>query len=336
MSLRLESHLQFLFQFPPFPIIQFDLPFEGLLSVLILLFILVILLFSFTLVDHNSLVRVLASHFLLLLLYDDLFSKRCQTIHRHFELLVKFDFIVLTRSDPSLCCDNTRVVISVCICGQNSVTVPLLLRITVFLNVTTLSFTFGFILLSKLFHPGLYFGLCLLLVRLLLYLLLVWHIHIFCPDDFANLFFRYIAVFLVMFWEPLLFLLNELIDSVFNDFFLDEVLSFDLLLVQFANFVVIVFLFHKSLEALIKLVLPSKNVCEVLSCFSFRQHGIHTLSVLSEVLLLLVFTCINHMHISLILVVCFKVEFNFFGFLCSFLFCTLVDDYCNLPVICKE
>ena len=76
------------------------------------------------------------------------------------------------------------------------------------------------------------------------------------------------AVFLVMVWEPLLLFLNELINCVIDDFLLNEVLSFDLLLIQLTDFVVIVLLFHECLKAFIELVLPRENVCEVLPCLS--------------------------------------------------------------------
>ena len=144
VSLSFESHFQLLLQFPPLPILLFDLPFECLLTLRFLSVVLVILLFGFSLGDLHPLVWVLASHFLLLFLHDDFLGQGSQAIHRHSELLVKLDLVVLAWLDPALGRDNPWMVIGVRICGKNSVAVPLFLRITVFFNIATLGFALGF------------------------------------------------------------------------------------------------------------------------------------------------------------------------------------------------
>ena len=144
VSLSFESHFKLLLQFPPLPILLFDLPFECLLTLRFLSVVLVILLFGFSLGDLHPLVWVLASHFLLLFLHDDFLGQGSQAIHRHSELLVKLDLVVLAWLDPALGRDNPWMVIGVRICGKNSVAVPLFLRITVFFNIATLGFALGF------------------------------------------------------------------------------------------------------------------------------------------------------------------------------------------------
>jgi hypothetical protein len=88
------------------------------------------LLFTFTLLIRVLTHSLVGTHsflpLFLLLGKSNLLSDRGEAINRYLKLLMKLNFHLLAGSDPFLCLDHARVVISIRIGGEDSLAVPLL------------------------------------------------------------------------------------------------------------------------------------------------------------------------------------------------------------------
>ena len=149
-----------------------------------------------------------------LLLDGDLFGKRHESVDRHLELLVQFDFYALAWPNASLRLDHSRVIVSVRICRQYCLCIPgifitFLISVHLFID-SSLGVLLKDTCVCQFFLPQFLFH--------FFWLLAIFKV--FFMDDLGGFYIWkellcfFIAEFFSKVHEPSLFILDELIACI--------------------------------------------------------------------------------------------------------------------------